>query len=136
MLMIAIALFAICALGLCAMGAKYCFGPVPADYHLKIMGLSKSDLSPQQITVFSAIYRVMGAGFFALAIALASLSFFAVSLDLMWAKLTVLIVGLVAGIPALRITYSIHKKTGVETPWKPAAAIVIILLLAFILSVL
>lgn len=136
MLMIAIALFVICALGLCAMGVKFGFGPVPADYHLKIMGLSKSDLTTQQITVFSAIYRVMGAAFFGLAIAVASLSIFAVSLDLMWAKLTVLIAGLVAGIPALRMTYSIQKKTGVETPWKPAAAIVTILILAFILSVL
>jgi hypothetical protein len=83
-----------------------------------------------------ASHRVMGAGFFGLAIALASLSWFAVLQGFPWAKVTALLAGLVAGVPAFGITYSVHKKTGVETPWKPAAATVIVVILAFMLSVL
>lgn len=136
MLLTAVVLNMISALGLCVMGGKYYFGPAPADYHVEILGVSRDNIGSAQITVFSALYRVLGAAFFGLAIALASMSWFAVAADLLWAKLTVLITGLAVGLPASRITYAIHRKTGVETPWKPAVGILAIMILAFVLSVL
>ena len=134
--MTAVILNLIGALGLCMMGAKYCFGPAPADYHLKIMEVSKSDLDKRQAIVFTAIYRVTGASVIAVAISLASLSWFGVSANILWAKLIVLIVGMVVGLPAFAITYRVAKQTGVETPWKPTVIMLAILIVAFILSVI
>lgn len=136
MLMTAVTLNLIGALGLCLMGAKYCFGPAPAEYHLKVMGVSKSDIDKQQIIVFSAIYRVMGASFFAVAISLASLSWFGVSANFLWAKVTVLIIGLAVGVPAFATTYRVANQSGVETPWKPTVILLVVLIAAFILSII
>jgi hypothetical protein len=136
MLMTAVILNLIGALGLCLMGAKYCFGPAPAEYHLNVMSVSKGDIDEQQRIVFSAIYRVMGASFFALAISLVSLTWFGISANILWAKLAVLITGAVIGIPAFSITYGVAKQTGVDTPWKPAAIMLVIIVVAFILSII
>ncbi|MCF8466510.1 MAG: hypothetical protein K9G33_03850 [Sneathiella sp.] len=136
MLMTAVILNLIGALGLCFMGVKYCFRPAPVDCHLKILGVPKSELDLQQVIVFSAIYRVMGASFLAVAISIASLSWFGVSANLLWAKVTVLIVGMAVGFPAFAITYRVAKQTDVETPWKPIVIMLTVLIVAFTFSVI
>ena len=136
MLMIAIALDLLAAAGLCALAAKYTFGPAPAGYHAEIMRGAGHDIDETVKRLFGGINAALGGGFFALAVALAAMTLFGVYQDLLWAKLAVVVTGLLAGVPSALAVRSVELHTGVKTPWKLAVILMAVLVLAFVLSLI
>lgn len=136
MLMIAVALDLLAAAGLCALAAKYTFGPAPADYHAEILRKAGHDIDETLKQLFRGINGALGGGFFALAAALAAMTLFGVYQDMLWAKLAVVVTGLLAGVPSALAVRSVELNTGVRTPWRPAVILIAVLVVAFLLSLM
>ena len=107
-------------------------GPAPAAYHASMFEKADAPLKEIHVDVLRALYRNMGAAFLALTVALAALAWFAG--EAMWGRIAIIVIGLIAGFVSTISTYSMEKKTGVGTPWRAAAVIVVLLVVAFVLS--
>ena len=136
MLMIAVALDLLAAAGLCALAAKYTFGPAPAGYHAEILRGAGHDVDETVKRLFGGINAALGGGFFALAAALAAMTLFGIYHDALWAKVAVVITGLLAGVPSALAVRSVEQHTGVKTPWRPAVILTAVLVVAFALSLI
>jgi len=117
--------------GAALMGLKFLTGPVPATYHREIIEAAGNKVESGHIQVLTAIYRSMGAGFLALAISLAMIVWFAGTTN--WAQAAILLSGLVSLVPILVVTYRTEKASGVKTPWRLAAILLLLLVIAFLL---
>lgn len=134
MLLIATLLFYAVAIGVAVLAAKYGFGAVPADYHREILTKSGQEASGSMLLILKALYRAVAAALFAVAIGIALVTFNGVYQDIGWAKLVVLAMVLIVGIPSTLITYEVEKASGVTTPWRAAAGLTGISVAAFLLS--
>jgi len=112
------------------------FGPAPADYHNEILRAAGAEIDATHQMIFGALNKALGSAMFALAIGIAAITLFGVNQDMFWAKATVVIMGIIFGLPSIMITYRVNQKTGVTTPWKPALALTVTLLIAFLLSLM
>ena len=120
------------AAGAALMGMKYLAGPVPADYHRNIIEKGGGSIETGHRQVLTALYRSMGAGFLGLAISLAMLAWFAGGS--VWGQAAILATGLVSILPILVVTRRTEQETGVKTPWRIAAILLVLLVAAFLLS--
>ena len=136
MLIVAVILYLIVATGLVGLAAKYQFGPVPADYHAKILVLGGAEIGDNQMLVFGAVNKVFAALFLGLGLALVFLALGGVWADLMWAKLAILVVALAAGVMPTLAAAHLEKVSGVRTPWRAGAALTVLAVIASLLSVL
>jgi hypothetical protein len=136
MLMAAVILDILAAAGLSALAAKYFFGPAPADYHGNMLTAGGTDIDDTMRLVFAAINRAFGGALFALSLTIAALAVFGVTADMMWAKVVIVLAALLAGVPAASVAYAAEKKTGQKTPWRAAAVLVAIAVVAFVISLL
>ncbi len=134
MLMTAVGLNLLAAAGICVLATKYFFGPAPADYHAEILRKAGHDIDETVKTLFGGIYRVLGGGFYALALTLVALALFGIHHDMLWAKLAAVGAGLLAGLPTAIAVRRVEQRTGVATPWKPAAGLTVMLVVAFLFS--
>jgi len=135
-LMIAVVLNLIAALGLVALAAKYFFGPAPTDYHEEILRSGGIEIEETHKMIFGAVNKALGSAFFALAVANAAITLFGVYQDILWAKVLVVIMGISVGIPSTLITNRVNQQTGVNTPWKSALILTVILVAAFVFSLI
>lgn len=134
MLSLSVILYLLASLGVMAMGIKYIRAKPPLDYHAEI---TKADeLGEATLKVFGALYKVMGGGFLSLGIVLVMLTLFGVWNDVLWAKLTVFVGALIAGGFAALIPREVEQVTGVKTPWRIAAALTALTIIAFVISIL
>lgn len=115
-----------------AMAAKYIRATPPLDYHARIM---ETD-SPGEgtVTVIGALYKIMGGAWLALGAVLGLITVFGVMENLLWAKLATLTGSLIAGGFALLVPRDVERLTGVRTPWRVAAALTALAMLAFVLT--
>jgi hypothetical protein len=134
MLLTATVLFYAVAFGICVLAAKYGFGAVPADYHREILTKSGQEATGSLHLILKAMYRAVASALFAVALAIALITFNGVQQDVKWAKLAVLAVVLIVGIPSILITYEVEKVSGVNTPWRAAAGLTAVAMVAFLLS--
>lgn len=134
MLLPGVLLQALAAIGVIAMGAKYVLATPPIDYHAEIT--REEDIGGATLKVIGALYKVMGGGFLSLGTMLLLITLFGVWEDLLWAKLTALAGGLLAGGFAVLVPRKVEQATGVRTPWRISAALTATIMLAFFLSVL
>lgn len=132
MLTLSVILYVIASLGVFAVGLRYVLATPPMDYHAEI---TKAD-PPGEVTlmVMGALYKVLGGGYLAFGILLLVTSLFGVAQDLFWAKLATLLGALVAGGAATLVPFNMENRTGVRTPWRQTAALTLLTLLAFVLS--
>ncbi len=136
MLSISIVLFCLAAAGTAAMAAKYGLGPVPADYHGKILENDGKPPSENAIRVLRSIYRIMAGALLALALTLAALALIPISQDALWAKLVAFFAGGLVAAPSLLMAYRLEQETGVRTPWRIVLVIIALLIAAFVTSLL
>jgi len=132
MLLAGALLYLAVAAGVIAMAAKYIGATPPLDYHARIM---TSD-SPGEgtVAVIGALYKVMGGALLALGVLLGLVTLFGVMENLLWAKLANLAGSLIAGGFAALAPREVERLTGVRTPWRPAAALTALAILAFVLT--
>lgn len=136
MLMTAVIINLLVAFGLVALSTKYLFGPAPTDYHAEILVAGGIEITGSVPGVFKAVNTVIGSGFLSIALGSTALVWFGVQADLLWAKLAVLAMALLAGIPSSEVARRMEKTTGVKTPWRPGYAMTALSLVAFFLAVI
>jgi hypothetical protein len=136
MLTVAVGLYCFAALGTFAMAIVYGVAPVPTAYHREILKMDGSDKGANALRIISALCRVLGGAFAALAFMLVWLALVPISADVFSAKLAALVAGLAVAIPSLIIPLQIEKDTGIRTPWRIAGILLLVILVAFVLSVL
>jgi len=134
MLIAAVVMYLLVALAFAAFAAKFTLGPVPADYHQKVFDKLDVTIKDGHAMVIRALYQVMSAGFVALALGIVGLALFGVWGNVMWAKVLVFVVGMFASVSTLMVTRNVEIRTGVRTPWRVAAFISVLLILAFLCS--
>ena len=105
------------------LSAKYLFGPVPADYHRRIISGNGGDtvIADGVLKVLTALYRAMGGAFCATAVAVASIAWFAPGTNLNLFGIPA--IALVAALPTILVAYRTERATGVMTPWRPPLAV-------------
>ena len=134
MLSLGVILYLLVSIGVIVMGIKYIRAKPPLDYHAEI---TKADeLGEATLKVFGALYKVMGGGFLSLGIMLAMVTLFGVWNDALWAKLTILLGAIIAGGFSALIPREVEQVTGVRTPWRIAAALTALTIVAFVISIL
>jgi len=134
MLNLSIALHLLVSLGVIAMGIKYICATPPLGYHAEITKADK--LSKEALMILGALYKAMGGGFVSLGVMLVLLTLFGVWNDLLWAKFAALAGALIAGSFAMLAPRKIEQLTGVTTPWRIAAALTALAVVAFVVSIL
>ena len=140
MLMIATLLYLLTAAGIALLAAKYAFGPIPAPHHAAM--LAKAGEAPGEATlrVMAALYRVMAGALFGGGLAVLVLAWFGLGMGEApaqpWAQASLPLIVLAIGLPATLTTWRTERATGIRTPWRAAAALTGLGLLAFVLSLL
>lgn len=134
MLAVAVVLFLVCAAGIAALGAKYAFGPAPADYHAEILRRGGAEIHAEVARVIGALNAALGAGFGGLSALMAATAVFGVAADLLWAKTALLASVLIVGLPTLAVTRRVQAATGATTPVRPTIALLAVGVVAFLLS--
>ena len=132
MLTLAVILNLLVAAGMLGMGAKYIRAKPPMDYHANI--LSSVPVGDEVKMVLGALYKVMGGAFCALGAGTILLTLFGVWPDIFWAKLTILVMALISGYLATKVTKVAEDYTKVKTPWRIAAALTALAVIAFLVS--
>jgi hypothetical protein len=133
-LTVSIVLFMLASAGVMAMGLKFIRATPLIDYHAEIT--MNEEIGNETRRVFGALYKVLGGAFLALGAVLAVITVFGVGNDLLWAKLASLLGALIAGGASAVVPREVERATGVRTPWRIAAALALLTLVAFILSIL
>ncbi|RBI84094.1 hypothetical protein DRV85_13890 [Rhodosalinus halophilus] len=128
------ALFGLAALGLAALAAKYLFGPAPADYHRQILSHDgMDDIAPVR-HLFRALYVIIGAAFLSVALGVGALAAGPVLAGSAQAAAIATGMALVAGVPAGVVAWQAERRTGVRTPWRPAAVLTGLVVLGGVLA--
>ncbi|MFK5997061.1 MAG: hypothetical protein QM492_03015 [Rhodobacterales bacterium] len=136
MLMTAVILNLVGAAGLFALSLKYLLGSAPADYHAEILKTGGIEAAGPISGLFKTINTVIGSSFLAIALSIAVITWFGVQADILWAKISVLAIGVIAGVPGSEAARRLEKLTSVKTPWRPGYAMTGLTMIAFMLAVL
>lgn len=136
MMSISLSLYGLAALGTLIVASLYLFGEVPMSYHRAILEKEGVALSPGLNLVMTTLCRVMGAGLMASGV---SGLLFALNIqpaDPVLIKMRPLLIGLIIGVPCVIYPRRVEAATGIRTPWRTAAALLGVLLVAFAISLL
>lgn len=133
MLSISVVLYCLAALASLGMAYKYGLGPVPADYHVEILG---DEVPADTVSVLWALYRVFGAAIFGIAILAAALAAGPVAAGDPLARIGLPLGLLVFLVPAFIVAHRMAGKYGVNTPTRPTLAFIVVILLSAVLSFL
>jgi len=137
MITLAVALNLSASFAIALLGLKYLFGPVPAKYHASILQSWGVPIDAPHQLLFKAINTILGFVLLSLSAGMAAVTYFGIlNDDLLWAKLLIVVMGLLSGLPITAVAYSMEKETGVRTPWKPSAALTGVIVFAFGFSLL
>jgi hypothetical protein len=130
-----VALQLIVAAAVLVLSAKYLFGPVPADYHRRIISGNEGDgvISDGVQKVLTALYRAMGGAFCATGVAVGLIGWFAQGTDL--SLFGIPAIALVAALPTIFVAHRTEKATGVRTPWRPPLAVAGLAVVASLIAV-
>ncbi|WP_425040331.1 hypothetical protein [Primorskyibacter sp. S187A] len=134
MLMFAVILNLLTALGVLAMAAKYLTASPLMEYHAEM--LKAETLSPTALQIMKAHYRCLGVALVALSLLIAALAIFVVRLDVTWGKIAIVLATSIAGGGIALAGRETENVTGVKTPWRIAAGLAGLALLAFVLAMI
>ena len=115
-----------------ALAVKYLSGEVPKDYHAAIFVKGGAPVREAHRLVLRAVYHAMAGGLIGVALAIAALTWFGSGET--WTRYTSPLIGIAAGAPTAITAYRTEKATGVRTPWRPAVALPVVLIVAAILG--
>lgn len=131
---VALILYAVVALGLLAMAAKFGLGPVPAPHHGAALTQDGVAMTPKLEMVLRGVYQAMAGAYLALAIIVAWLAFGPLREGQSWAAWLIAVAGLCTGAPAAFRARQVQQATGTTTPWLAAAALTALAVVASIIA--
>lgn len=132
MLTLAVLLNIAVSAGLFAMAYRYMSAKALLSYHVEIMG--NAGASNETKMILMALYRAMGGAFAAIGAGCLLLTVFGIWGDVFWPKLTVLVMALISGVTAILGAKPVEDATSVKTPWRIAAVLMAVAIVAFVLS--
>jgi len=116
------------------MGSIYLFSPEFMPYHAAAIGLQWGELEPTTQILFSALLRLAGGGWVAVAAAIAILLLFPFRRDRPWSFWALPVISLIFYVPNLYATIIVTLGTPATAPWYGNAAGLGSAILAFALS--
>ena len=117
-------------------GVAYINSPRFLPFHTAVSGKTWDDLDPRMQTLLQLMIRVMGAGMLAVGVCGAALAVLSFGVDEEAIRYIVPLPGVIFGIPAFWATWSVKRATGVVTPYRGAAAVIIVPVAALILRLI
>ena len=136
MMILSLSLYGLAALGTIGIAALYVFGPVPMPYHREILEREGTTLTPGLEAVLTALCRILGAGLMASGISALLFALAIQASDPLLIKMRPLLIGLIVGLPCVIYPRRVETLTGVRTPWRPAVALIAVMLAGFVAAVL
>ena len=112
--------------------ARFQFMP----YHQEALGKPWQKLDPRLQALLIGLMRTAGGGLLAAGVSIAILLLIPFRAGETWARYTIPVIGLVAGLPSLYATILIRSRTQAHTPVVPSAIGVGLLVIGFILSLI
>ena len=86
--------------------------------------------------MLTALCRILGAGLMASGISALLFALAIQASDPLLIKMRPLLIGLIVGLPCVIYPRRVETLTGVRTPWRPAVALIAVMLAGFVASVL
>ena len=123
------------SMGLIAGGLVYLLSPQIMPYHLQVIHRNWSDLDSRLQIMLLGFLKVGGTGMLTAGLAIAVLTLIPYRRGQLWAYRAVPVIGYASGAPTLYVAYSLHHSTGASTPWIGIAVILLILLMAYLLTI-
>ncbi len=136
MLVTAIVLYCVVALGLLAMAAKFGLGPVPASHHAEAMSQDGVDVTPKLEMVLRGVYQAMAGAYLGLALLVVYLALVPIRAGQSEAALIVGLASLAVGVPGAYRARQLAIAARVSTPWQMAAILSLVAVAATILAIL
>jgi hypothetical protein len=134
MVWIAATLWAVTALGLVALAARYLFGPAPTTHHAAVLRQGGGTIGEPQRLLFVTLNRILGCCQLAIAVGAFTLAWLGLSEDRLDAKLAFIAIVLLVGVPSGLAMQRLERLTGVRNPWRATIALVSLSLLGFAAS--
>jgi len=124
--------YAVIAVVSAVLGSTYLVRDEFMPYHAEALKTDWGALDAPLQTLLLALMRVAGAGWLALALAIAALLAFAFSSRRIWARVTLPVLILIFYIPVLSVTLWVSSETGADVPWYGNAMAVAATLVAIV----
>lgn len=134
MLSYSVILFCLAGLGIVVMALRYGLAEPPLEYHAEMFRQAGAPPHDVHLMLIGGLYRVIGAAMFSFAIFQIGISLGPIANGEIWARWLLLITGLVLGIPSVMVSLEMERITKVNTPWRIAAGLLVLTVLAFVLS--
>jgi hypothetical protein len=103
-------------------------------YHLQVIGRNWNDLDPRLQIMLLELLRLGGIGQLSQGITLGILTLIPFKRGQRWAYWAIPIIGFIYGTPIAYGAYSLYHSTQAATPWKAVVIILLVLLVAFLLT--
>jgi uncharacterized membrane protein len=115
-------------------GLRYLLSPQIMLYHLQVINRNWGDLDSRLQIMFLGFLKLGGAGMLTVGLAIALLLLIPFRRGYIWAYRAILVIGFVFIAPVLYIASSLHYSTGASTPWLVAAITLVVILVAYLLT--
>ena len=132
--MIAASLYCLCAALAMRIGWKYATGPVPLDYHARILEKAGVTLDRAVSGLLLAQYRTLACALFALSFAVLAMAVFGVAQGALWARIATPVAIVIFTGPVAAVGRKAERVTGVKTPWRIGMAVNVLAVIGFVLS--
>ena len=118
------------ALGMGRLALVYLSGPVPAEYHRKIIDQDGGVVGEALTDVLRAVYRFLGAALLSLALLAALVGWQTHGAAAPVWRLGFLVSVAPLCLVAMIVPYGVERRRGVRTPWRAALALSVLLVLS------
>jgi hypothetical protein len=122
------------SIALIAIGLRYLLSSQIMPYHLQVIGRSWNDLEPRLQMMLLGLLRLGGIAQLSTGIALGILTLIPFRRRQRWAYWAIPIIGFIYGAPIAYGAYALHSSTQAATPWKVVVIILLVLLVAYLLT--
>ena len=134
MILLSQALFALAALGLLGLAARYGLGAAPLPYHAEIMAREGGAPGAGALRVLRAVYRSLAAILAAQALLILGAAVWLLPQAPGTTGLLLALSALTGAAPVTLVTRRVEVESGVRTPWRAAAALGVVAVLAGLLA--
>ncbi|MCC1491041.1 hypothetical protein [Cognatishimia sp. F0-27] len=108
----------------------------PLDYHAAMMAAEGTIPKPNLLAILTALYRGLGAAYAALGLVTLRFAVEGFQEGTLWPAATIALLTAIGGVPLALAARQAEAQSGVRTPWRAAAALVGLAILALLVALL
>ena len=133
-LKIAFVLNILVSIALIAFSLRYLLSSQIMPYHLQVIGRSWNDFDPRLQMMLLGLLQLGGIGQLSTGLTLGVLTLIPFRRGQRWAYWAIPMIGFIYGAPIAYGAYALHRSTQATTPWKPVVIILLVLVVAYLLT--